>query len=203
MIDPFVILAPVLLLPVVALLRFVGCAAILNIDDVTYAPKPGTPVRINCGGLAVADWLGDADVPPGASILQKKDPTKSIQGIDPIVPSIIYDTARVANGAVREPPGTPVAGAAFFTYTIQVGAGNYDVNLKFAQIDDNLNFGGDVQITINGTTEIQNLDKGLVANDLNGRFRKVAADANGNLTIKFENVNGRFAYVNGIEILTV
>jgi hypothetical protein len=38
MIDPFVILAPVLLLAVVALLRFVGCATLLGIDDVAYAP---------------------------------------------------------------------------------------------------------------------------------------------------------------------
>ncbi len=42
MVDPFVILAPVLLLAVVALLRFVGCASLLGIDDVAYAPPPIT-----------------------------------------------------------------------------------------------------------------------------------------------------------------
>src|ERR1700737_3229536 len=36
MIDPFVILAPILLLAVIALLRFVGCASILGVDDVAY-----------------------------------------------------------------------------------------------------------------------------------------------------------------------
>ncbi len=45
MIDPFVILAPVLLLAVVALLRFVGCAAVLGLDDVTYAPAPPQPTN--------------------------------------------------------------------------------------------------------------------------------------------------------------
>jgi hypothetical protein len=39
MIDPFVILAAILLLPVVALLRFVGCAAILDIDSIQYRSK--------------------------------------------------------------------------------------------------------------------------------------------------------------------
>src|SRR5712692_2123919 len=37
MIDPFVILAAVLLLAVIALLRFVGCASLLGLDDVKYA----------------------------------------------------------------------------------------------------------------------------------------------------------------------
>jgi hypothetical protein len=37
MVDPYVILAPVFLLLVVALLRFVGCALLLGVDDVQYA----------------------------------------------------------------------------------------------------------------------------------------------------------------------
>ena len=37
MIDPFLLLTPILLLPIIWLLRFTGCAAILGIDDVTYA----------------------------------------------------------------------------------------------------------------------------------------------------------------------
>src|SRR5712692_4728674 len=43
MIDPFVILAPVLLLAVVALVRFVGCATILDLQPITYA----SALRIN------------------------------------------------------------------------------------------------------------------------------------------------------------
>src|SRR5712692_6096110 len=36
MIDPFVLLAAVLLLAVIALLRFVGCAGLLGIDPIDY-----------------------------------------------------------------------------------------------------------------------------------------------------------------------
>jgi hypothetical protein len=42
MIDPFVLLAPVLLLGVIALLRFVGCNYVLGLHDTTLAPH--TPV---------------------------------------------------------------------------------------------------------------------------------------------------------------
>ena len=44
MIDPFVLLAAVLLLAVVALLRFVGCATLAGIDDISYAPTPALAI---------------------------------------------------------------------------------------------------------------------------------------------------------------
>ncbi len=43
MIDPFAILAPVLLLAVIALLRFVGCSTLAGIDDISYAPPAAPP----------------------------------------------------------------------------------------------------------------------------------------------------------------
>ena len=43
MIDPFVVLAPVLLLVLVGLLRFVGCVAILGDFEVVPAPEPAAP----------------------------------------------------------------------------------------------------------------------------------------------------------------
>lgn len=42
MIDPFVLLAPVLLLVIMALFRFVGCAAVLGLDEVQYIPTKPT-----------------------------------------------------------------------------------------------------------------------------------------------------------------
>jgi hypothetical protein len=42
-IDTFVLLTPVLLLGVIALLRFVGCATLLGVEDVSYAPPASTP----------------------------------------------------------------------------------------------------------------------------------------------------------------
>ena len=52
MIDPFVILAPILLLAVIALLGFVGCASLLGVDDVTYKT---TPVSVMGHTTAAAD----------------------------------------------------------------------------------------------------------------------------------------------------
>src|SRR5262245_13106357 len=40
MIDPFVLLTPVLLYAVVSLLRFIGCAGLLGLDDVAYDSGP-------------------------------------------------------------------------------------------------------------------------------------------------------------------
>jgi hypothetical protein len=43
-VDGFVLLTPVLLLGVIALLRFVGCAALIQLDDIRYNPAATTPL---------------------------------------------------------------------------------------------------------------------------------------------------------------
>lgn len=77
MLDPFVFLAPVLLLPVVALLRFVGCAAIIGLDDVAYTGtdtvtvipdkhilEPGEETRCR----AIANWNANVSIGWSASV---------------------------------------------------------------------------------------------------------------------------------------
>jgi hypothetical protein len=50
MLDPFIILAPVLLLFVVALLGFTGCAGLLGIDEVSYAATTGIKILTTAAG---------------------------------------------------------------------------------------------------------------------------------------------------------
>jgi hypothetical protein len=58
MLDPFVILAPILLLPVVALLGFVGCAAIIGLNQgILYTPVLkflGSAMAVSTGKAAPA-----------------------------------------------------------------------------------------------------------------------------------------------------
>lgn len=61
MVDPYVFLAAVLLLAVVALLRFVGCATILGVDDVAYAPSTSAPATTSIDPTSKTE--GDPDFP--------------------------------------------------------------------------------------------------------------------------------------------
>ncbi len=47
MTDPFVLLTPALVLAVMALLRFIGCNAVLGLHDTTLAPSRPIIDRIN------------------------------------------------------------------------------------------------------------------------------------------------------------
>ncbi len=91
MVDPFVILAPVLLLAVVALLRFVGCAGILGLDDVKYVPVLGdlditiSPESAIVGGPPFTLTVNGSvsDFFPGAEVLwngRRIPPTPALTG---------------------------------------------------------------------------------------------------------------------------
>lgn len=74
MIDPFVILAPVLLLAVVALLRFVGCDQVLGLQPITVQPNISDiyPISIDADALSVPFELtvnGTGFGVPGAVVL--------------------------------------------------------------------------------------------------------------------------------------
>src|SRR5712692_2486219 len=102
MIDPFVFLAPILLLPVVALLAFAGCQIVFPLNE-------PTPIRYlfrtNCGGPAVMDmdlgWSDDSD--PNAAGTPNKDFPLANTGsavIDPATGNpagAIYETCRRGN----------------------------------------------------------------------------------------------------------
>ncbi len=92
MIDPFVILAPVLLLAVVALLRFVGCAAILGLDDVTYTAAAQISVTVTTSDpttVSVLDTVHfSATVTNDSADPQKKGVTWSVIGASNVAGTI-------------------------------------------------------------------------------------------------------------------
>jgi hypothetical protein len=75
MIDPFVLLTPLLVLGVMALLRFVGCNAIYGIQDVAEAPNQPLITSINPtfateGGLDFTLIVKGSNFVVGTSVLQ-------------------------------------------------------------------------------------------------------------------------------------
>ncbi len=120
MIDPFVLLAPVLLLAVIALLRFVGCDGVFGIGLVTaqtetptFDPLPGT--------FSAAQTVTLQDATQGATIYYTTD------GSIPTIPpsgttqtysvSITVSTTTRINAIAQAPDSNP-SGVASAQYTI-------------------------------------------------------------------------------------
>src|SRR5713101_2782524 len=120
MIDPFVLLAPVLLLAVIALLRFVGCDGVFGIGLVTaqtetptFDPLPGT--------FSAAQTVTLQDATQGATIYYTTD--GSIRTIPPSgttqtysVPITVSTTTRI--NAIAQAPDSNPSGVASAQYTI-------------------------------------------------------------------------------------
>jgi hypothetical protein len=58
MLDWFLIFAPILLLPIVALLRFVGCNQAFGLNEVTVIADSAD---VNCGGPAIDNFEADTE----------------------------------------------------------------------------------------------------------------------------------------------
>lgn len=213
MIDSFVLLAPLLLLPLLALFSFVGCNQVFGIDETATLGEPVLVLkfRINCGGPTVPDadlaWEAD-DNTTGSARVNTGNPVIDIDNNNqPAGP--IYETCRLGDG----PP------ALVMSYTRILGAGDVVVNLKFGWFFSTLNDGQPfaIQISGDGTGNI-------VDDDFNKNFRfftvsapalikfdfppiPVKVDQAGNLSINFMRARdangdplGNFPYVNAIEI---
>src|SRR5690242_9560370 len=91
MVDSFILLAPVLLLAVVALLAFAGCDVFFPLEG------PELLFRTNCGGPAVVDddlgWASNNDPNP-AGVPELGSPFENAAG-NPA--QEIYDTCRLGN----------------------------------------------------------------------------------------------------------
>jgi hypothetical protein len=140
MIDPFVLLTPVLLYAVVSLLRFVGCAAILKLDDVQYAPanNPMPTIDVNglqpksktvCEGPFTLEISGSGFVPNVTELFwdSQKRTVKVTSNTKLTVDIAAEDIEELAPGqlarnvqvGVSNP--TPGGGTAFATFTILPG----------------------------------------------------------------------------------
>src|SRR5579862_2275187 len=132
MLDWFVILAPILLLPIVALLRFVGCWALYHVDPL---PTPDS-VDVNCGGPQVTDGSltfqddhVDGGTSDGANFISSGGHPFALNGSTVTVMDLSNRPVGAEYGTCRF--GSP------FTYTFEgLGAGGYIVTLKFAEIGD-------------------------------------------------------------------
>ena len=210
MIDPFLLLAPLLLVPIVALLRFTGCAAILGIDDVTYgaAPPPvGTIVkRINCGGPRVEpdaskgetrSWDADSVIAGTPGFGQVGRP--KVTDDNGALAGEVYETWRVGPSG---PGGLP------YVFSM-LAEGDYKVILKFARLDSNPNIGGRFLVQFNNDAPFA-IDAGESVHPLARKFdhpeQAVHVDSSEKLTITFQidqgAGGGTFPFINAIEIRT-
>jgi hypothetical protein len=207
MIDPFLLLTPILLLPIIWLLRFTGCAAILGIDDVAYgsSPPPGTIVkRINCGGPKVdpdtskgetKGWDADSATAGTAGFGQVGRP--KVTDDNGALAGEVYETWRIG------PPGT---GGLPYVLT-RLAEGDYKVTLKFARLDSNPNFGGKFLVQFNNDAPFA-IDAAESVHPLARKFdqpdRPVHVDNSETLTITFQEDPqvGTFPIINAIEVKT-
>ena len=134
MIDPFVILAAVLLLAVIALLRFVGCATLAGIEDISYAPTATAPPPTITGFDPPDATVGDPDFPltvkgshfvPGLTVTFGNTPV-TVLSVTPLLKVQIPATAPELATPNTNPGVTvtvtnpvPGGGSASATFTIQ------------------------------------------------------------------------------------
>jgi hypothetical protein len=198
--DLYLILAPVLLIPVVWLLRFVGCDPF----DTTPEPAGGTIVkRINCGGPAVG-----ADKSKGETLGWEADSaTAGTAGFGQVGRPPVTDDNGVSAGEVYETWRVGPSGTAGLPYVLTLAEGDYKVTLKFARLDSNANIGGkflvqfknDPPFLIDATDSIHPLSR-----KFDHPEQQVHVDSSGQLTITFQ-INqqlggGTFPFINAIEV---
>jgi hypothetical protein len=209
MIDSFVLFAPILLLPVAALLAFAGCELVfpLTVEATTLVPK----FRINCGGPAVPDadlaWEADLDPQPaGSAKVNTGNPVVDANGQ---LANEIYNTCRQGAGGPDS----------VFSYSRSVGAGDVEVHLKYAWFFTKTNDFKPFSIQISGDGTNSATDNDFNRNFPNFNFgspARVAFDPppiglkvneGGILTVSFrraldanDNPLSNDPYVNAIEI---
>ncbi len=156
-VDWFVILAPVLLVPIVALFRFVGC---YNPRDLTFGSVAFDSVAVNCGG--------PHDFDGGVTFLRDDggDPDTSIETFESIGGSPLKLTGSIpvtdANGNNAATVYGTCRTGADIVYTFSLATGGYRIILRFAEIGDAQNPGDRVfSFTIkNGAGATFNLSDG-------------------------------------------
>ena len=134
-IDPFVLLAPVLLLAVIALLRFVGCDGVFGLQTVTY-PKP-TILSFAPPSAAVGDpdfelTVNGSDFYSGLTVTFGNT-SVSVNSVTPTqikvtVPATTPELASASQVTVTVTNPNPNQGPASALYTINPG----DINVTFS-----------------------------------------------------------------------
>ena len=156
-----------------------------NVTLVVSPPSSFTPVRINCGGPAYTDslgqgWTADTRYTGGGpytvttTVTNTADPT-------------LYKTARYG---------------ASFSYTIPAPAGTYAVTLKFAELYWTAANGRVFNVAINGTKVLSNFDIFAAAG---AAFKAVdktfTVTSSGTITIQFTQGSAGNPLVNAMQVV--
>ena len=204
--DLYLILAPVLLIPVVWLLRFVGCDPF----DASAEEAGGVIVkRINCGGGTVP-----ADKSKGETLDWETDSaTAGTAGPGMIGRQKVTDDNGALAGEIYETWRVGPSGTAVLPYVLkQLPEGDYKITLKFARLDSNVNIGGkfvaqvqnDPEFFIDAADSIHPVTRKFDRDYPEDPKQKVHVDQSGELKINFK-VNqqiggGTLPFINAIEV---
>jgi hypothetical protein len=197
--DLFLILAPVLLLPVVWLLRFAGCASFTSADEGTGVPV----IRINCGGPLVA-----ADKSKGETLDWQADTaTAGTAGFGQVGRPKVTDDTGAPAGDVYETWRVGPSGTAGLPYVLTLAEGDYKVSLKFARLDGNPNIGGKFLVQFQAAAPVA-VDASDSVHPLERKFdypdQAVHVDTSGQLKITFQVSQdvggGTLPFINAIEV---
>jgi len=190
MLDWFLILAPILLLPIVALLRFVGCWLLYHVDPL---PTPDS-TDVNCGGPAVDTF--EADTGDGGSSGVGFQST----GGSPFTQTDTTPVVDQQGNAVSPVYGTCRVGATF-SYSFAINNGGHVVTLRFAEIGDAQKPGDRVfTFAINDLAPIPYDIIGKTGGRLIAQDEEFAVPVTANaLTIQFTGTSGD-ALINAIQV---
>jgi hypothetical protein len=199
-VDLYLLLAPLLLIPVVWLLRFTGCASFSAAAD----PASGVVVkRINCGGPAVA-----ADAAKGETLGWEADSaTAGTAGFGEVGRPKVTDDDNKPAGDVYETWRVGPSGPGGLPYVLTLAEGDYKVTLKFARLDSNVNVGGKFLVQLKNDPPFS-IDASAGIHPLAKKFdhpsQAVHVDSSGQLTITFlinqQVGGGTFPFINAIEV---
>jgi Malectin domain len=204
--DLYLILAPVLLIPMVLLLRFIGCGP--NGCGGPPFTSGGTSdeevivMRINCGGPAVAP-----DASKGETVGWDADSaTAGTAGSGELGRPKVTDDNRALAGEVYETWRIGPSEPEVLAYVFTLDEGDYKVTLKFARLDSNVNIGGKFLVQFKDDPPIE-IDAADSIHPLARKFdheQEVHVDASGQLTINFQVYQlaggGTLPFINAIEV---
>jgi hypothetical protein len=204
--DLYLILAPVLLIPVVWLLRFAGCSSFDEAEETQDGTSKPTGVivkRINCGGPTVAP-----DTSKGETLGWEADSsTAGTAGFGELGRPKVTDDKGALAGEIYETWRVGPSGTAVLPYVLTLAEGDYFVILKFARLDSNPNIGGKFLVQFNGDAPFA-IDAAdsihPVARSFDHPQQPVHVNSSGKLTIGFtvyqQIGGGTLPFINGIEV---
>ena len=195
--DLYLLLAPLLLIPVVWLLRFTGCASFSSATT-----ESGVVVkRINCGGPAIAP-----DTSKGETLGWEVDSaTAGTAGFGLVGRPKVTDDMGALAGDVYETWRYAPSGPGGLPYVLTLPEGDYKVTLKFAQLDNNVNIGGKFLVQFQNDAPLP-IDASVSIHPLAKKFdhpnQPVHVNNSGQLKITFLMDGGTFPFINAIEVTT-